>query len=153
VLADGVNGFQAPIVRQALFSQGCKPGSLYDDSAFGTPNGLSYNFVLGLFSLSQGLGEFLGTPVGAFPRSQRHETSIKANEPNGGLMQSRDLRTITSFRDPKYHAGSDILELNVDVDVSDHMTFSSQTAWVNDETYSFQDFNRFNTVPIFTDTS
>ncbi|MGE5501197.1 MAG: TonB-dependent receptor plug domain-containing protein, partial [Ignavibacteriales bacterium] len=30
----------------AFFSQGCKPGSLYDDGAYGTPNGLSIPFIL-----------------------------------------------------------------------------------------------------------
>src|SRR3546814_4257851 len=33
------------------------------------------------------------------------------------------------------------------------ITLSSQTAWNWDEVYSFQDFNRFNTQPIFNDSS
>src|SRR3546814_2819704 len=34
-------------VRAAMFSTGCKAGSLYDDAAFGTPNGLALNYVNG----------------------------------------------------------------------------------------------------------
>src|SRR3546814_2136575 len=68
-------------------------------------------------------------------------------------MQSRDLREIASVRDPIYRAKSDILALNLDVDLSESLTLSSQTAWNWDEVYSFQDFNRFNTQPIFNDSS
>src|SRR3546814_8787751 len=34
--------------RAALFSTGCKAGSLYDDDAFGTPNGLALAYVSGV---------------------------------------------------------------------------------------------------------
>src|SRR3546814_11729094 len=68
-------------------------------------------------------------------------------------MQSRDLREIASFRDPVYRAKSDLLELNLDADLADGLTLSSQTAWNWDGVYSFQDYNRFNTQPIFNDTS
>src|SRR3546814_19440506 len=69
------------------------------------------------------------------------------------MTQSRDLREIASFRDPVYRAKSDILALNLDMDLSDSLTLTSQTAWNWDSVYSFQDYNRFNTVPIFSDTS
>jgi iron complex outermembrane receptor protein len=148
---------QAVLLRRALFSQGCKPGSLYEDAAFGTPNGLSYNFVLGLFSLTFA-GEPLGTGLGYLPirglgTSNYKQTIIKVQDPYAGMMQSRDLREISSIRDPKYRAGADLAELNFDFDITDALTLSSQTAYVSDETYSFQDYNRFNTVPIFTNTS
>src|SRR3546814_17239191 len=39
------------------------------------------------------------------------------------------------------------------MDLSDSLTLTSQTAWNWDSVYSFQDYNRFNTVPIFSDTS
>ena len=164
VLADRADNFEHSVaentlLRQALFSQGCKPGSLYDDAAFGTPNGLSYNFVLGLFSLST-LGDFLGTTLGYFPdptqpfgRARYAQTLIKVQDLLAGMMQSRDLRQISFIRDPKYRASSDLVELNFDVDITDQITLSSQTAYDKDETYSFQDYNRFNTVPVFTDTS
>src|SRR3546814_10503669 len=69
------------------------------------------------------------------------------------MTQSRDLREIASFRDPVYRAKSDILALNLDMDLSDSLTLTSQTAWNWDSVYSFQDYNRFNTVPIFSDPS
>ncbi|MGE5501993.1 MAG: TonB-dependent receptor domain-containing protein [Ignavibacteriales bacterium] len=129
------------IFKRALFSQGCKPGSLYDDGAFGTPNGLSMPFVFAsLFSFPIGLdadGHFV--------------SPLKYQDPYGGLTQSRDLRTIASFRDPKYRAKADVFEFNLDADLGDALTLTSQTAYDRDTVYSFQDYNRFNTLPIFTD--
>src|SRR3546814_12066979 len=69
------------------------------------------------------------------------------------MMQSRDLREIASFQDPIYRAKSDLLELNLDADLGENLTVSSQTAWNWDGVYSIQDYNRYNTLPIFNDTS
>src|SRR3546814_5769717 len=69
------------------------------------------------------------------------------------MTQSRDLREIASFRDPRYRAKADVLELNADLDLGPSLTLSSQTAYNKDGVYSFQDFNRFNTVPVLNDTS
>ncbi|SBV34529.1 TonB-dependent receptor [uncultured Sphingopyxis sp.] len=134
--------------RAALFSTGCKAGSLYADEAFGTPNGLGLAYVAGL-NIAQGLYGS-DAPPGA-PLSSGF--LLKPIDPYGGMMQSRDLREVASIRDPRYRAKSDILQLNLDVDLSDSLTLSSQTAWNWDGVYSFQDYNRFNTVPIFNDTS
>src|SRR3546814_14525816 len=68
-------------------------------------------------------------------------------------MQSRDLREIASIRDPRYRASADLLQFNLELDFTDSLTFVSQTAYNEDKVYSFQDYNRFNTVPIFYDTS
>lgn len=134
-------------VRAALFSTGCKAGSLYDDNAFGTPNGLALGYVAGTHMANA----FFSPGRTA---NNRPATLIDPLiDPYGGMMQSRDLREIASIRDPRYSAKSDILSLNLDVDVSDQLTFSSQTAWNWDNVYSFQDYNRFSTVPIFNDTS
>ncbi|HYG26899.1 MAG TPA: TonB-dependent receptor [Caulobacteraceae bacterium] len=134
-------------VRRALFGQGCKAGSLYTDAAFGTPNGLSYNFVLGLLALRNAF-----TAIGTDENGE-DQTVIGDSDPYGGMMQSRNLREIASVRDPSYRAKADLFELNLDWDLTDALTLSSQTAYVDDEVYSFQDYNRFNTVPVFTDTS
>jgi len=145
-------------LRPALFSQGCKPGSLYDDSAFGTPNGLALPFVFAMLALGADCdGAIVGRcsalyPLGIGPNG-RAQTLIQIQDPYNGMMQSRDLRVINSFRDPIYRAKADVVEFNIDYDLSDDLTFTSQTAYNKDQTYSFQDFNRFNTVPIFTDTS
>ncbi|MGE5566430.1 MAG: TonB-dependent receptor domain-containing protein [Parcubacteria group bacterium] len=147
---------------RGLLSQGCKPGSLYDDSAFGTPNGLSIPFIAflsipganwGALGLVNPVNGFL--PDGHFNQTEASDwvTAVRAVDPYGGMMQSRDLRVINSIKDPKYQAKTDVLELNFDIDVGDHLSVSSQTAYVKDKIYSFQDYNRFNTVPIFNDTS
>jgi outer membrane receptor protein involved in Fe transport len=133
----------------AMFGQGCKPGNLYDDAAFGTPNGLSLPFVFGMLFLGAGDGSLFS--LGTGPNGDH--SLLKIQDPYGGLMQSRDLRTIASLRDPVYRAKADVVELNVDFDVTDQLTLTSQTAYDKDNVYSFQDFNRFNTLPIFNDTS
>jgi len=137
-----------PTVRLGEFSQGCKPGSLYEDSAFGTPNGIALPFIFGMIGLGSAL-----YPIGLDPVTGAKKTLIDFKDPYGGLMQSRDLRSIDSFRDPVYRAKADVVELNVDFDLTDYFTLTSQTAYNKDSTYSFQDYNRFNTVPIFTDTA
>ncbi|HEX6859555.1 MAG TPA: TonB-dependent receptor [Caulobacteraceae bacterium] len=143
------------VMRPALFSQGCKPGSLYDDSAFGTPNGLALPFVFGMIALGAGCTTCLNPlfSLGYDPAHGYGITLIDLKDPYASKTQSTDLRVIESIRDPKYRAKADIVELNLDVDLTDHLTFTSQTAYNEDSTYSFQDFNRFNTQPIFNDTS
>src|SRR5262249_6001736 len=78
---------------------------------------------------------------------------LNLEDPYRGMKQSSDLREIASYLDPIYRAKADVFEFNFDVDVSDGLTFTSQTAYNQDSVYSFQDFNRFNTEPIFNDTS
>ncbi len=131
---------------RSVFAQGCKGGNLYEDAAFGTPNGLSLGFVYGMLAL-RSLHN-----IGRDENGQL-QAPIRFGDPYGGMMQSRDLREIASLRDPVYRASADLLELNLDFDLTDSLTLVSQTTYVEDDTYSFQDYNRFNTVPIFTDTS
>ncbi len=154
------------VMRPALFSQGCQPGSLYDEAAFGTPNGLALPFVFGMLATG---GDCTGGqptipgqakcgvvndwPLGWADEGWSPQTLVAVKDPYGGMMQSPDLRTIASFRDPRYQAQADVIELNLDFDITDSLTLSSQTAYNKDTVYSFQDFNRFNTEPIFTDTS
>ncbi|QUM73674.1 TonB-dependent receptor domain-containing protein [Sphingopyxis granuli] len=132
-------------VTRALFSQGCKPGSLYDDAAFGTPNGLAISYVAG--------AALVGTYQSVGWSDGYSATLIDLTDPYGGRMQSRNMREIASVRDPRYRANADIIELNLDVDLVDGLTLSSQTAFNWDKVYSVQDYNRFNTDPIFNDTS
>ena len=151
------------LLRQAILSQGCKMGSLYDNDAFGTPNGLSLPFVLGLHVV----GAVFPPADSSVPQRTlldlRDPYSVQTNDPQACApnpapcyvpgRQSTDLRVINSFRDPVYRAKADVVELNLDWDISDALTLSSQTAYNKDTTYSFQDYNRFNTVPIFADSS
>ena len=149
-LADGALQEITPEIRSALFGQGCKPGSLYDDAAFGTPNGLSYSFILagvGYKDAGLGIGVYPDKPNSGF------QSVIQPIDPYGGLMQSRNLREVNSIRDPRYRAKADLIQLNLDVDFTPELTFTSQTAFNWDQVYSLQDYNRFTSVPIFTDTS
>ena len=133
--------------RRALFSTGCKAGSIYDDAAFGTPNGLALSPITALLVLNQSFG------FGTNSETGRPQYVLNLSDPYGGMMQSRNLREIASFNDPRYRAAADILQLNLDVDLTEALTLTSQTAFNWDSVYSFQDFNRFNTVPVFNDTS
>jgi iron complex outermembrane recepter protein len=147
-LNDGVNHVDNidPAAR-GLLSQGCKPGSLYDAGAYGTPNGLSIPFVF--------VGATSGSTIGTVPGEGSTYVGPLQHliDPYGGMMQSPNLRVINSIIDPKYRAKSDIYELNFDYDLTQALTFTSQTGYNQDQLYSFEDFNRFNTVPVFTDSS
>src|SRR3546814_10497036 len=46
-----------------------------------------------------------------------------------------------------------ISDWSSDVCSSDLLTFTSQTAYNEDQSYSYQDYNRFKSLPVFTDTS
>ncbi|MGE5567208.1 MAG: TonB-dependent receptor domain-containing protein [Parcubacteria group bacterium] len=139
--------FDAPL-RQALFSQGCLPGSLYDDAAFGTPNGLSLPFIFGMHQAQQII------QVGPYnPETHVFEDFLQLRDPYGGMMQSRDLRVIDSIMDPVYRAKADVVELNLEFDVTDALKLFSQAAYDRDTVYSSQDYNRFNTGEIFRDSS
>lgn len=133
-VVDGPAGPQVPNANNfgsAWLTQGCLPGSLYSASAFQTPNGAGIPFVDALE---------LFTPY------------VKAGtDPYAGLTQSRDLRTIDSLLDPKYKAKNDTLELNVDYQLNGNLLLSSQTGYNKDYLYSTEDYNRFNTAPIFID--
>jgi iron complex outermembrane receptor protein len=131
----------------AFFSQGCLNASLYDDAAYGTPNGLSIPFVLASVTNTAVLGlnpDGVSGPVNL----------MKVADPYGGMMQSKDLRRISSIFDPKYRAKADVLELNVDIDVASNLTLTLQTAYNRDHYFSSEDYNRFNTMPgVFNDST
>ena len=125
----------------AGFSQACRPGNLYDGEAFGTPFGAALPFIYAppaTVQISQ-IGNF--------------NNILLPGDPYGGLSQSRDLRTIASIKDPVYRAKADLLDLSIEFDIGDALTFVSQTVYNEDEVYSIQDYNRFNSAPAFTDTT
>src|SRR3546814_221067 len=89
-LADNINSFTNLEQRKALFGQGCKPGSLYDDAAFGTPNGLSYSFILGAIALKQ-----TGTGIGDVPGVYGTQSIFKPTAPDrkrGGERKREEVR-------------------------------------------------------------
>src|SRR6185312_2184365 len=133
-VVDGPAGPQTPDATNfgsQWLTQGCLPGSLYSPNAFQTPNGAGIPFVDALE---------LFTPYVA-----------PGTDPYAGLEQSHDLRTIDSLLNPKYKAKNDTVELNVDYALNANLTLSSQTGYNKDYLYSTEDFNRFNTAPIFVD--
>lgn len=133
-VVDGPAGPQIPTADNfgaQWLTQGCLPGSLYGKDAFQTPNAGGIPFVVALE---------LFTPY------------VKAGtDPYAGQTQSHDLRVIDSLLDPKYQAKNDTLEFNADYTLSQTLTLSSQTGFNHDFLFSTEDYNRFNTVPIFTD--
>ncbi|HEY4113600.1 MAG TPA: TonB-dependent receptor [Rhizomicrobium sp.] len=133
-VVDGPAGPQTPDAANfgsAWLTQGCLPGPLYGPKAFETPNGAGIPFVTALE---------LFTPYVA-----------AGTDPYAGITQSHDLRTIDSLLDPKYRAKNNTLEFNVDYALSPELTLSSQTGYNYDFLYSTEDYNRFNTQPIFLD--
>jgi outer membrane receptor protein involved in Fe transport len=122
---------------QPALSQGCKPKSLYDENSFQRPNGMMLPYYVPLSS-------------GALP--------VALTDPYVGVVNSTDplvidaandqpanLRVIQSTVDPEYRAKSDLGELQISFDITDNLTFSSETAYSVDQVWSLQDFNRFNT--------
>nr|WP_314429031.1 TonB-dependent receptor [uncultured Brevundimonas sp.] len=128
-------------VIQNRLSQGCLPGSLYSDAAYGVPNGGAFAHVF-LASLSFG-DNAQGVPVQAVPLG---------TDPYAGLTQSRNLREIATSYDPVFRVKNDVVQFNMEFDISDQLKLISQTAYSEDNYYSSQDYNRFVSNPIFNST-
>ncbi|WP_292054468.1 MULTISPECIES: TonB-dependent receptor [unclassified Brevundimonas] len=116
-------------------NQGCLPGSLYNDAAYDTPNGLG----LGQLIIASGIG-----------MGQRFENGVLKTvflldyaDPFAGQTQSKNLREIATSYKPKYVAENDVVQLNLEFDITPTLTFYSQTAYSKDDFYATQDYNRF----------
>jgi len=131
----GLNGGPLQPLARAMMSQGCLPWSLYDQGSFQAPNGDSLPYIFAL----KGNG---GSPV-----------IDDASDPYGGLQQSTDLRTISSRFDPIYKAKADVIEFNAEFDLTPSLTAYSQTLYDKDKIFSTEDYNRFNTQPVFSTAS
>ncbi|WP_242113270.1 TonB-dependent receptor domain-containing protein, partial [Luteimonas aquatica] len=143
-----MGGMTVSAFDRNFLSQGCAGGSLYDDGAYGVPNGGSLPFVLG--AQTQAVGYILD----ADGNYKDIATMIPVGfNPYAGVTQSKDLRKIATSYDPKFHAKNDTLQLNFDVGIGDHLNFVSQTLYTRDQYYSTQDYGRFQSRPIFTNTS
>lgn len=133
-VVDGPTGPQIPNAANfgsAWLTQGCLPGSLYAPTAFETPNGAGIPFV-------DALELFTGYVA-------------PGTDPYAGEYQSPNLRVVSSLLDPHYRANNDTLELNTDYQLSPELTASWQIGYNNDYLYSTEDYDRFNTKPIFLD--
>jgi len=120
---------------QGSLSQGCAPASLYAPESFETPNGLSLPYY--------GALAMIAAPVTG--------GGLAFTDPYLSRFQSRDLRVIESTVNPQYRANSDLAELQIQYDLSDHLSLTSETGYNSDTLFSMEDYNRFNTAPgIFT---
>tara|TARA_B100000678_G_scaffold105702_2_gene88594 strand:- start:627 stop:3638 length:3012 start_codon:yes stop_codon:yes gene_type:complete len=126
---------------RARLSQGCLPGSLYDDDAYAAPNlqGSSQIFAAGIGIIGDDPDTGLSVP--------RLDLLLP---PYAGISQSRDLREISTSYDPVFRARNDIFQLNFEFGMGD-VSLYSQTTYARDRYYSSQDYNRFVSVPIFPD--
>lgn len=129
-----------PAVR-GRFSQGCLPRSLYDDAAYGAPNGYSLTYYVAPSGVS----------IGRDKVTRRQVTMIKVGDPFGSVVQSRNLREIETSYDPVFRANNDVLQLNMDLNIGSFLKLSSQSLYSEDDYYSSQDYNRFVTDPLFND--
>jgi outer membrane receptor protein involved in Fe transport len=121
-------------IYDETFSQGCEAASLYSPDSFQAPNGLRLPYY-------RALGRF------ALPTVDVDPLTGKFFDPYASTTQSRDLRTIESTVDPIYKAETNTVELQASYDLTDHLTLTSETAWLSDTLFSSQDYNRFNTRP------
>ncbi|WOK37533.1 TonB-dependent receptor [Sphingomonas sp. C3-2] len=122
-------------------SQGCLPGSLYDDAAFGVPNALSQTAIAHAQSLLLGLD----------PNTFEGVSLVRPGDPYGGIVQSRDPRKIATAIDPVFRAKNDVVQFNMDFQINEGLSLISQTAYGRDRWYSSQDYNRFVSNPLFGD--
>jgi len=132
-------------IVQDRLSQGCLPGSLYKDDAYGVPNGASFAHLI---AANFFLGSYLAPPAPPF-------TGLYAvtfgTDPYEGLVQSRNLREVATSYDPVFRAKNDVFQLNLSFDLTDNLRLISQTAYAEDNYYASQDYNRFVSNPIFND--
>ncbi|MGH6615051.1 TonB-dependent receptor domain-containing protein [Sphingomonas sp.] len=139
-----VGNVAVPALLAGRTSQGCLPGSLYDDAAFGTPNGRSLVYLEVPSTI--GIG-FQRNPNGS--RGPQVFAVTPGVDPFAGVTQSRNLREISTSYDPVFRAKNDVIQLNLQFEPSDGLQLVSQTAYARDYFYSTQDYNRFVTNPIF----
>ncbi|MNH89709.1 Ferripyoverdine receptor precursor [compost metagenome] len=127
---------------QGRLSQGCQAKSLFTDEAYGVPNSLGMAQVY----VTAGIGYGYRLVNGV-------RTAVNAIDPNvdiyAGLTQSRNLREIATSYDPVFRATNDLVQLNFEYDLTDGLTFYSQTAYAKDDFYSSQDYNRFVSNEVF----
>jgi len=138
-----------PSLRGKL-SQGCLPGSLYDDAAFGVPNGRSLVY---LKVPSEILLGFQPNPTNPARPGGPRVNVLATGDPFEGVTQSRNLREISTSYDPVFRATNNVYQLNLEFEPSDGLKLVSQTAYARDRYYSSQDYNRFVSNPIFNDSS
>lgn len=139
----GNTAVSSTFLRNRL-SQGCLASTLFSDAAFDTPNAGAFGHTFMAGSIQYG-------------RLASDRSTVSAVDyridPYLGVSQSRDLREIASAYDPKFRAHNDLVQLNFEFKLSDRFSLISQTAYAKDDFWSTQDYNRFVSNPIFTDST
>lgn len=138
------------VTMRGKLSQGCLPGTLYDDAAYGVPNGNSLVYVIVPANIA--LGFRPGVNPGRPPAGPRVNL-LNTTDPFAGITQSRDLREISTSYDPVFRAKNDLFQLNLEFEPADGLKLVSQSAYARDYFYSSQDYNRFVSNPIFNSSS
>ena len=133
-------------IMAGRMNQGCLPGSLYSDAAYGAPNGT------GLSQIGVAPGISLGNDSPMWPNNQVTFVNEGIN-PYEGVTQSRNLREIATNYDPRYVAENDVVQLNIEIDLSDKLTLYSQTAYSKDDYWATQDYARYMSNEIFNDSN
>lgn len=138
---------------QTAITPGCIPASLYDDDAYGVPDGRTFPITASLVNMTSVFVNPRWT-AGGRPPAGYNDTA-----PNGwdgtylfplyidpfaveGNRQNPDLRTISTAYDPKFRAENDIFQLNLEWDLRPGLTLHSQTLYMEDSYSGFQDFFR-----------
>lgn len=140
----GNTAITSSLVQNRL-SQGCLPRSLFSDAAYDSPNGGSFGHIYMAGQIQYGR-----------PAWNRNTTLTAVDyriDPYAGVTQSKDLREIASAYDPKFRADNDVVQLNMEFKISDNLSLISQTAYAKDDFWSTQDYNRFVSNPIFTNST
>lgn len=135
----GSYNLTSPYLRGVL-SQGCLPGSLFEDEAYGTPNGVGMAQIWAAGNVTYG---YRGNP------RQIVSGITRGTDPYAGVIQSTNLREISTSYDPKFRANNDVLQLNIEYDISPSLTFISQTTYAKDYFWSTQDYMRYVSNEIF----
>jgi iron complex outermembrane receptor protein len=143
---DSVDGVVPNAVDRNFLSQGCTDGPLYGAGAYGVPNGASLPYMLAAESFPGGLGYTL-------PNYSAVTIVAPGTNPYAGVVQSNNLRSIATTYDPRFKAKNDVVQFNFNAEVGNNLKLVSQTLYTRDRYYSTQDYSRFQSNPIFTNTN
>jgi outer membrane receptor protein involved in Fe transport len=114
----------------AFLNQGCLPGSLYQDAAYGTLNSNASFLATGnLFGLNNG-------------------TDVFANHP----LQNHNLHDIESVIQPLFTSQEDLVDLHMEYRLTDDLTLTSITGFNQTHGTSAEDYNRIVPLTPFTPT-
>ena len=115
-----VGGVATSAGAREYLNQGCLPGSLYGNNAYGTVN------------TSGTLGGILTNLIGL----------TNGNALAGHPLQNHNLHDIESAIDPIYEAKENLAILNMAWDLTPHLTLESLTGYNSNTGYSYEDYNR-----------